>query len=163
MSDRQPVVFGVVDLDALAAEARALPRRRKNRNFHHEAAHPAQRLLNAVEPDSYVRPHRHRHPDQAETLVALRGAFGLVWFADDGTVAGTAVLGSGGAAIGVDIPPGTYHTLIALEAGSVFFEAKAGPYVAATDKEFAPWAPAEGTTAAMAWLERLRALFPAGR
>lgn len=33
--------------------------------------------------------------------------------------------------------------LVSLECGTVLFEAKEGPYVATTDKEFAAWAPPE--------------------
>ena len=146
-------------LDAVTAEAAASPRRRKNRNFHHANEDAAHRLLNALEPDSYVMPHRHLDPDKDETIVALRGRFGLVLFAEDGAVQTTAVLAADAPAIGVDIPHGTFHTLLALAPGSVFFEAKAGPYVAITEAERAAWAPAEGTPEADAYLEELRKLF----
>ena len=46
------------DLDALGAEARQHARRRMNRNLH-RMEEPIHRLLNAMEPDSYVAPHRH--------------------------------------------------------------------------------------------------------
>jgi len=69
------------------------------------------------------------------------------------------VLEPGGASIGVDIPHGTFHSLVALAPGSVFFEAKAGPYVAACAAERAPWAPAEGTPEAVGYLEIMRRLF----
>lgn len=48
--------------DALAvlhAEAVASPRRRKNFNLHASPDDPIQRLCNAFEPGTYVRPHRH--------------------------------------------------------------------------------------------------------
>jgi cupin fold WbuC family metalloprotein len=112
-----------------------------------------------MEPDSYVMPHRHLDANKDETIVALRGRFGLVLFDENGQVASTAVLGADQAALGVDIAHGTFHTIVALEPGSVFFEAKAGPYVAITEAERAAWAPAEGTLEAAAYLEKLRALF----
>lgn len=146
-------------LDEVAAEAAASPRRRKNRNFHRANEDAAHRLLNALEPDSYVMPHRHLDPGKDETIVALRGRFGLVLFDESGTVRTTAVLAADAPEIGVDIPHGTFHTLVALAPGSIFFEAKAGPYVAITEAERAPWAPAEGTPEALAYLERMRALF----
>ena len=146
-------------LAQVAAEAAASPRRRKNHNFHHANEDRAHRLLNALEPDSYVFPHRHLEASKDETIVALRGRFGLVLFNDDGTVRGTAVLAPGGATLGVDIAHGTFHTVLALEPGSVFFEAKAGPYVAITAAERATWAPAEGTPEGMVYLESLRRLF----
>jgi hypothetical protein len=59
--------------------------------------------------------------------------------------------------LGVDIPHGTWHTLVALASGTVFFEAKAGPYVALSEAERAPWAPAEGSSSAVVMLEIYRA------
>ncbi len=146
-------------LDELRREALASPRRRKNRNFHPGDDFPAHRLLNAVEPGSYIRPHRHLAADKDETIVVLRGRRGLVIFDDDGSVARTAELKAGGPAMGVDIPHGTWHTVLALEPGSVFLEAKAGPYRPFTQEEMAPWAPAEGEEATAAYLARLHAHF----
>lgn len=146
-------------LDEVSAEAQLSPRRRKNRNFHESDNAAAHRLLNALEPDSYVAPHRHLDPAKGETIVALRGRFGVVVFDADGCVKRTAVLAPGGTDIGINLPPDTYHTIFALEPGSVFFEAKAGPYVAITPEERAPWAPVEGSAEAPAYLAQLKALF----
>jgi hypothetical protein len=55
----------------------------------------------------------------------------------------------------VDIPHATWHTVFALETGTVFLEAKAGPYLPLTADEKATWAPAEGDPAAPAFLARL--------
>lgn len=145
-------------LDEVAAEAAASPRRRKNRNFHPHNEYPGHRLLNAIEPDSYIPPHRHLDPNKDETMVVLRGALGLVLFDATGAVARSVVL-SPGATCGVDIPHGTWHSLVALEAGSVFLEAKSGPYLALTADETAAWAPREGAAEAPAYLAALRALF----
>jgi cupin fold WbuC family metalloprotein len=146
-------------LQDVATEAAASPRRRKNRNFHHANEDAAHRLLNALEPDSYVPPHRHLDPSKDEAIIALRGRFGMVLFKEDGSVQSTAVLAPQAETLGVDIPHGTFHTLLALEPGSVFFEAKAGPYAALSEAERAPWAPAEGTPESVAYLEQLRRLF----
>jgi cupin fold WbuC family metalloprotein len=154
-----PGFFGKDCLDALSDGARKTPRGRKNLNFHAQLTHPAQRLLNAVEPDSYIRPHRHVDPLRDETFVVLRGAFGVVIFDDFGTVTRRAVITAGGDMIGAHVPAGIYHALVSLEPGSVFFEAKAGPYEPPTDKDFASWAPPEGDVRATAFLEALRALF----
>ncbi|MDB5863722.1 MAG: mannose-6-phosphate isomerase [Betaproteobacteria bacterium] len=157
--DKTPVLFGANDFDALTESARNAPRRRTNRDFHDSPSHPAQRFLNAMEPDSYVRPHRHTQALKQETFVVLRGAFGLVLFDDTGGVTRTAVLRAGGERVGAHLPSGVFHALVALEPGSVFFEVKAGPYDARTDKEWGSWAPAEGGPDANTYLERLRSLF----
>ena len=150
-------------LDAVSAAARLSPRRRKNRNFHPADDYPAHRLLNAIEPGSYVAPHRHLDPDKDETIIALRGRLGLVIFDAAGSVAKTAVLTPGDGAMGVDIPHGSWHTVLALVSGTVFFEAKAGPYQALSPEERASWAPQEDDDGAGSYLARLEQLFrPAG-
>ena len=154
-----PLFFGQADFDALSAAARDAPRRRINRNFHPADSHPAHRFLNAVEPGSYIRPHRHTGPLKDETFVALRGAFGVVIFGENGDVARTAVIRAGSDAVGAHVPAGVFHSLVALEPGSVFFEVKAGPYDAKTDKQWGAWAPAESDPAAASYAAQLRTLF----
>ena len=146
-------------LAEVSAEARALPRRRKNRNFHDGDEAPGHRLLNAIEPGSYVVPHRHLDPAKGETMVCLQGRLGLVVFDAQGGIVQVAVLAPGSATVGVDILPGTYHSVLALEPGTVFLEAKAGPYLPLSGAELAPWAPAEGAVGAEDYAGALRALF----
>lgn len=143
-------------IDSLIDTARRAPRLRANHNFHADAAAPAQRLLIAIEPGSYVVPHRHHAPDKQETLIVLRGSLGIVLFDAAGRVERSLVLRPDDEILGIDLPAGTYHTALALETGTVFFEAKAGPYVPLTDVERAPWAPAEGDPEVPAYLSRLR-------
>lgn len=133
-------------LDAASEAARGSPRGRRNVNFHQADEAQCHRLLNAIEPGSYVAPHRHLDPAKDETIIVLRGRLGCVFFADDGTIVETCVLEPGGGVVGVDIPHRTFHTIFALEPGTVFFEAKAGPYLPLADAECAPWAPREGET-----------------
>jgi len=147
-------------LNEVCAEAAASPRRRKNRNFHPADDHPAHRLLNAMQPDSYIPPHRHLDPDKDETFVVLRGALGVIVFDDAGNVTRAARVGAGSTVLGVDIPHGTWHTAIALEADTVFLEAKAGPYLPFTAAERAPWAPAENSSEALPYLAMLRLRVP---
>lgn len=154
-------IIGGALLDEVSAEAKASPRLRRNRNFHATNEHPGHRLLNAVEPGSYVAPHRHLAADKDETMVVLRGRLGFVLFDDAGAVVQSLVLGPGEAALGVDIPAGTWHSVLGLESGTVFLEAKAGPYLPLTDAEKAPWAPAEGDREAAGYYESLCRLFAA--
>jgi cupin fold WbuC family metalloprotein len=144
-------------LDTLCAEARANPRRRRNLNIHSGETAPSQRLFNALEPDSYVAPHRHADPAKDETFVWIRGRLGVVEFTPDGRVAEVAEL-SAGTAVSVTIPSGTFHTIFALEPGSIFFESKAGPYRPLSADEKAPWAPPEGSPESATYLAGLAAL-----
>lgn len=135
-------------LDEVCAEAAASPRRRKNRNFHTRDDQPGHRLLNAMQTDSYIPPHRHLDPDKAETMVVLRGAMAVLEFDDHGKLMDVSRVGAGMTAVGVDIPSGVWHTVIALQPDTVFLEAKAGPYLPLTADEKAPWAPGEGDASA---------------
>ncbi len=146
-------------LDALSAEARGRPRCRANGNLH-AMEDPVHRLLNAVEPGTYIRPHRHLHPPKDETYLVVRGALGLVLFDATGAVTATRRLSVvAGEAFGVDLPAGVLHTVVALEEGTVFFEVKAGPYVPPAGDDVPAWSPAEGEPAAAPYEARLRALF----
>lgn len=149
-------------LDEVGAEAKASPRGRKNRNFHPHNDYPGHRLLNAIEPGSYIAPHRHLDPTKDETMVVLRGSIGLVVFDDTGKITRTEKVGSASTApgvMGIDIAHGTWHTVFALESGTVFLEAKSGPYLPLTAAEQAPWAPAEGAADAAIYLAGLRKHF----
>lgn len=146
-------------LDELSGQARASPRGRRNFNFHASESESCNRLLNAVEPGSYVRPHRHLDPAKDETFVVVRGRFGFAAFDETGRLTHAAVLDAGRGPCVVNVPHGTYHTLAALEPGSVFFEAKGGPFVPLGEAEFAPWAPAEKSEGAAAYLESLERIF----
>ncbi len=142
-------------IEALSLEARQSSRLRKNLNIHQDYDEPCQRLLNAVEPGSYIRPHRHLSPPKPECFVLLRGRLAIVIFDDRGEVERVLELSRGAGTLGADIPDGTWHSIVSLEAGSVFFETKPGPYVPLSDKDWAPWAPAEGDPEAAGYLERL--------
>ena len=146
-------------LDTLCIEAASSARRRKNRNFHGSEDARCNRLLNAVEPDSYIPPHRHLDPEKDETIILLRGRLGMLVFSDNGEVVLQRELAGELGAYGADIPHGTYHTVLSLEPGTVFFEAKAGPYVHNTEAERALWAPREGEADASGYLASLRLFF----
>ena len=146
-------------LDEVSSEAQNSPRLRKNRNFHASDDALAHRLLNAIEPDSYIAPHRHLAATKDETFIVLRGCIGLVLFDGTGKVVQTIVIEAGGDVNGADIPHGTWHSVVSLQAGSVFFEAKAGPYLPFTAEEKASWAPAESDIGAREYLCRLQQLF----
>jgi cupin fold WbuC family metalloprotein len=146
-------------LRQLSGQARISPRLRKNHNIHHSDESRCHRLLNAIEPASYVRPHRHLDPEKDEAFILMSGKLGVITFSDDGAVAETVLLSHENGTLAADIPSGTYHTAVSLEPDTVFFEAKAGPYLPLSDAEKAVWAPADDDSGATAYLERLRELF----
>jgi cupin fold WbuC family metalloprotein len=146
-------------LDQLTSEAKESPRRRKNLNFHPGDAFCCHRLLNAMEPDSYIPPHCHLDPLKDESMVMVRGRMGVLVFDSAGNVVRQTIIAVAGDAVAVDIPHGLFHTVVALESGTVFFESKAGPYRPLTDEEKGGWAPAEGTGEALPYLAQLKRLF----
>jgi cupin fold WbuC family metalloprotein len=143
-------------LDATLARARQAPRGRTNHNFHPDMASNPHRFLNAWTRGSYAAPHRHLAVPKPESFVVLRGELALFIFDDSGNVTERHVLGRNGL-VGIDVAPGIWHTVACVSDAAVCFEVKAGPYDAATDKEFASWAPREGNPQAAAYLERLLA------
>ena len=128
----------------LSAEARLSPRLRKNHNLHRSLDDPVQRLCNAFEPGTYVRPHRHTQTGRWELFVILHGAAAILLFDDEGVVIDRLELDAEGRVRGVEVPPNTWHTVVSLKSGTVLFEVKPGPYIKTTDKNFASWAPPEG-------------------
>lgn len=145
-------------LESLVSEASTVPRRRKNLNLHNSLDEPVQKLFNAMQSDSYVRPHRHPEPEKTELFVAVQGKFAALIFDDSGVVTQRIEFSAGGDVFGAEIQPDTWHTVIALEDGSVFFEVKQGPYSPLSDKDFASWAPVEGTEPARQFLAGLHHL-----
>lgn len=144
----------------LSEAASASPRRRANANVHTDAQSSVQRLFITLEPDSYVRPHRHSEPDKWEFFWMVKGKIAFLIFDDDGALTERHILEASGAVQGLEIPAGTWHSVLALDSAATFFEVKQGPYIPVSDKDFATWAPAEGDTGVMAFMETLRELQP---
>jgi cupin fold WbuC family metalloprotein len=147
-------------LDRVSAEAARNPRLRMHHNFHrHEE--PVQRFLNAVEPGSYVRPHRHVDPPKWELFVCLRGLGASITFDDAGRIAAIHRLDPDRGEYGIEIPAGVWHTIVSLEPGSVFLEIKEGPFEPEHTGVFAPWSPSADDPAAPRYLASLGAAITA--
>jgi cupin fold WbuC family metalloprotein len=155
-------VFSRAYLDDLVALSVASPRLRQHRNVHADYAEPCQRLFNAIEPASYIQPHRHARDPGREMMMAVRGLMALVVFDEGGNVLEAVKFGVGrfgqepDCAVGVETSAGAWHTVISLYPGSVLLEVKAGPFDPAQPKEPAPWAPSEGSAEAPAYLRQLK-------
>jgi cupin fold WbuC family metalloprotein len=149
-------------LDELLEKARQSPRRRAIHRLHDDDWEHAHRMLNALTPGTFVCPHRHASRFNGEGFILLRGRLAVLVFDDEGTVVreGSCVLSAAEGRLGMDIAPMVWHSLVALEA-SVIYEVKGQPvggYVQTDDKDFAPWAPAEGSPDAGAYLQMLEAI-----
>jgi cupin fold WbuC family metalloprotein len=90
---------------------------------------PCHRLLVAMEPGSYLQPHRHLYYPKPELFVALRGTLVVIIFSDTGEIEGSYALSHNRETMGVEVAPGTWHSAVSLEEGAVFLEVKPGPYI----------------------------------
>lgn len=120
-------VIGKSLLDNVSAEAKESPRLRMNYNFHQSLDEKCHRFLNAVEPGTVVP--IHKHPTKDESFILLRGEVRVTTHNDDGSIKENIVLCPEEGLYGVDIPKGEWHKVESLESGSVFCEAKEGPFV----------------------------------
>ncbi len=159
--------FAVADAALVARKCRdaaANPRRREIHRFHSDDAATLHRMINALQPGTYVRPHRHLAPPKDEAFVALAGKMGFICFKDDGSFdrEDCAILDAAAGSFAVDAPAGGWHCVMALVPDTAVFEVKPGPYSPISDKDFAPFAPADGDPAARDYLrgveDRFRAL-----
>jgi cupin fold WbuC family metalloprotein len=125
-------------MTSLSIEAQDSPRQRMNYNLHAELTDPIQRLAIAMEPETYIRPHRHLQT--WELLTSLRGRFVVLTFDDAGVVIDRAVLGEGVSV--TETPVAGWHAVLSLDTGAVIFEVKHGPYTPFKEEDFAPWSPA---------------------
>ena len=114
-------------LDNLTSQAKSSSRLRMNLDLRNSADDQSQRMLNAIEPGSPLPIHRHKHT--SETVVCLRGR--LVWeFYDEVEHICTEriELSPNGPIVALNVPKGQWHTVKALESGSVILEMKEGAY-----------------------------------
>lgn len=93
-------------LDTTSNKAKASTRLRINHNFHTNTDVTINRLLNAMEPGSYIRPHRHLNPDKEEIFLVLRGKIGLILFDNQGNITETLILDPSAGTYGAEIEPG---------------------------------------------------------
>ena len=133
------------ELSNLRQKANLSKRKRMNYNFHEQVDDRIQRMLNALNCGTYLQPHRHKDPDKREAFILLTGRVAVIEFDDAGNIVSHIILDHKQGNYGAELPVGTWHSLIALENGSVVYEVKDGPYSPIDDKNFAPWAPKEGT------------------
>jgi len=152
MEKVQPITRELIA--SLIEKAGTAPRRRVNHNFHRRLEENPNRFLNVMMKDSYFTPHRHANPPKPESFLVLEGKVLCIIFDNAGEIAEAHLMGEG-AAYGVDVAAGVWHTIAVLSDTAVCYEVKPGPYVASNDKDFAPWAPKEGDPGAPAYAAAL--------
>ena len=119
-------------LDELTAKAKESPRLRMNLDLRDSAEDTSQRMLNAIEPGSPLPIHRHQRT--SETVVCLRGRLVEEFYDDlERTCTDRIELSPNGPVVALNIPAGQWHTVHALESGTVILEMKNGKYEPISD------------------------------
>jgi cupin fold WbuC family metalloprotein len=88
-----------------------------------------------------------------EFFLVFQGELGIIIMDGCGEILDIERVSASGSTRGIELPQGTYHTLVALAPDTVILEIKEGPYEPSTDKEFIDAFPTEGTPAAKQLVE----------
>ena len=119
-------------LDDLTAKAKESPRLRMNLDLRDSAEDTSQRMLNAIEPGSPLPIHRHQNT--SETVVCLRGRLVEEYYDELERICTERIeLSPNGPVVALNIPAGQWHTVQALESGTVILEMKNGKYEPLSD------------------------------
>ncbi len=135
-------------------ESRRSPRRRMLMPIHRGQDDLVQRMVNFLQPGTYIRAHQHPREWASETILVMSGILGFVTFDESGEVLSAHSLHPGDL---LDIEARVWHSVLALAEDTIILEIKRGPY-SDEDKVFAVWSPDEGSATAPAYLEWLREL-----
>ena len=119
-------------MDELTAQAKTSSRLRMNLDLRNDENDTSQRMLNAIEPRSPLPIHRHQKT--SETVVCLRGRLVEEYYDELERICTDRIeLSPNGPVAAVNIPAGQWHTVKALESGTVILEVKDGSYEPITD------------------------------
>ena len=114
-------------LKELQEKAESNERLRINFDLRTTPEDTSQRMLNAIEPGSPLPIHRHQKT--SETVVCLRGRLVEEFYDDlERTCTERIELSPNGPVVALNIPAGQWHTVQALESGTVILEMKNGKY-----------------------------------
>ena len=121
-------------LDDLTRRAQDTPRLRMNLDLRNSAEDQSQRMLNAIEPGSPERIHRHRHT--SETVVCIRGRVVEEFYDELERICTDSIeLTPNGPNVAINVPAGQWHSIRAVESGSVVLSVKDGKYEPISDAD----------------------------
>ncbi|MEX0778935.1 MAG: WbuC family cupin fold metalloprotein [Balneolales bacterium] len=163
MSQALPNITGpVFNLDEKTIEAgleasRESKRLRMILPLHRTQDAKVQRMINFLQPGTYIQPHLHPLDHAVESILLVQGALTFFTFDDEGNVDNQYNLDIKKGTCLLDMEPRIWHNFIVTKPDTIIFEVKRGPYDPETDKTFADWAPKEGSGEAgdyLSFLER---------
>lgn len=122
-------------MDSLSQQAKANPRLRQSYDLRTTPDDQSQRMLNALEPETELPIHRHRH--SSETMVVIRGSVTELFYNDEGTLTDAITVApihnpsnpSNPQSVPmIQIEKGQWHSLKCNEPDTIIFEAKDRAY-----------------------------------
>ena len=113
-------------LEDLTRKAKASPEKQMYYSLSNIPEEQSQRTLIAIEPGSQQQIYRHQKT--SKTVVCLRGRLVVEYYDDLERMCTEAIeLSPNGSVVSLTIPAGQWHTVRALESGTVILEMKDGP------------------------------------
>ena len=105
-------VLSETDLARGYEASRTSPRRRIILPLHRTQDARVQRMLNFLQPGTYIQPHHHAQDGDIETIAVINGNLGFIFFDSQGKIERCIKLS---APVGViDFEPGLWHSMVAL-------------------------------------------------
>ena len=129
-------------ISKLLSEAAENPRLRQNYDLRTSSDDNSQRMLNALEPETELPIHRHRH--SSETMVVIRGSVTELFYKDEGTLTDAITVApihnpsnpSNPQSVPmIQIEKGQWHSLKCNEPDTIIFEAKDRAYEPLTEED----------------------------
>ena len=142
--------IGPADIEVLRQAVRRTPKRRARINAHPGHDDALHEMIIAIEPGSYIRP--HRHPGKSEAFHIIEGDVDIVVFREGGEIDEIVSLGEKGGArpFYYRMSEPRFHTLIIRSDLLIVHEITNGPF-SPDGTVYAAFAPAEGDPAALAF------------
>jgi cupin fold WbuC family metalloprotein len=134
--------IGQNELNTLKAAAKASVKRRARINAHPDAEDALHEMIIAIDPASYIRP--HKHPGKSEAFHIIEGEVDIIVFSDEGAIERIVLLGPPGSrrAFYYRMSAPFFHTLIIRSEILIVHEITNGPFRPQT-AVFADFAPDE--------------------
>jgi cupin fold WbuC family metalloprotein len=141
--------IGPEDIARLRATVRETPKRRARINAHPGHDDALHEMIIAIEPASYIRP--HRHPGKSEAFHVIEGEVDIVVFRDDGAIDQIVQLGEKGGSrpFYYRMSEPRFHTLVIRSEILIVHEITNGPFLP-DGTIYAAFAPGDDDPAAAA-------------
>ncbi len=119
---------GRSELETLKAAVRASAKRRARINTHPDGEDALHEMIIAIDPSSYIRP--HKHPGKSEAFHIVEGEVDIVVFKDDGQIDQVVPLGAPGGerSFYYRMSQPFFHTLIIRSDVLIVHEITNGPF-----------------------------------